>query len=222
MVIGGSQATGFGFVKYSQGQSPPMNAKLVMPDPQDTMLTTIGGQCNARWDIVGHTDLIVHGNELLSECRINAPGKTIEQQARRRRMTLDEESAIDAVLTVDFGFDSTSALCTEGYTVELDVEDVGGAPQGVVKIDGVDVITFGRAFKDILLIMSNCADEVYITRTYDDISSLEIVGGGGDDLIYLGNSMEGFESQVYPELIIDAGDGFDKLIVDDRVRLRFF
>jgi len=185
--IGGSNKVGFGFVEYDTLKT----ASLILPVPQDTVRTTVGDRCNAEWTLVGHTDLVAEAYKMDPNCRILADGT----------------SEIDAVLEIVFGFGTTG--CSVGHKIEL--------RRGEVFIGNSDEpeIVFGEAFKDILITMSNCNDEVYIYETYESLSSLEIITGGGNDTIVIGNKNKGFESQVYPELIIDAGEGTDTLTIND-------
>ena len=212
LVIGGNATVGYGLVEYT---SLLDTARVFLPSPQDTMLTTIGGSCDSEWEIVGHTDSIIQANEIAAGCKVEAHG-------------LDETNA---VLTIDFGLEEP---CTRGYKIELEESNI--------KIDDRDVVTFGRPFKDILFIMSNCSDFIHIAHTFNDTSSLEILGGGkkrereskeyciclldtltlilcvpsgGDDEIILGVDTAGFESQIFPEFILDAGEGEDTLTIDD-------
>lgn len=135
----------------------------------------------------GYTNILLYGNEVRSNCNIVAEGTT---QA-------------DAVITVDFGTGS----CT-GNTVTLD--------EGIIKIDGNKVVSFGSSFKDIIFIMSSCDDQVFITKSYRDASSIEINGADGNDSIELGDASQGLESLVFANIILDGGKGTnDKLTVHD-------
>jgi hypothetical protein len=130
---------------------------------------------------------LVYGNEVHSKCKIIAQGTT---QA-------------DAIITVDFGARS----CTSN-TVTLN--------EGIITINGNQVVSFGPSFKDIVFFMSNCDDRVFITKTYRDSSSIEINGADGNDTIELGDARQGFESLVFANIIIDGGAGTnDKLVIHD-------
>lgn len=63
-------------------------------------------------------------------------------------------------MTIDFGQES----CSNGHTVSLN--------QNKIVIIGNEIVTFGRPFKDIVLAMSNCNDQVTIAKTYSDTSSI--------------------------------------------------
>jgi hypothetical protein len=82
----------------------------------------------------------------------------------------------NAILTIDFGEES----CTSGHTVTLN--------KNKVVINGNEIMTFGTPFKDIIFAMSNCNDQVKMTKTYSDTSSsIEIIGYEWNDIIELGD-----------------------------------
>lgn len=136
----------------------------------------------------GYTNILVYGNEVRSNCKIIAQGT----------------SQADAVITVDFG----SGACT-GNKVTLD--------EGIITIDGNEVVSFGSPFKDIIFIMSSCDDQVFISKTYSDASSIEINGADGNDIIELGDASQGLESLHFANIILDGGKGTnDKLMVHDK------
>jgi len=185
--FGGERTVAVGVTKYFNDRE----AQLILPVTQDTALTTISSNYNSALTVIHHTDLLIKANELGSLCSIDAPGNI----------------NIDAVLTIDFGFESPT--CYAGFKVVLD--------EGVVEVNGSNFLTFGPAFKSINLDMSNCNDEVHIKKTYGDTSSLFIRGGGGDDLIQIGADDSGFETRIFPDIIVEAGEGSnDRLVINDR------
>lgn len=130
-------------------------------------------------NLVGYTNILVYGNEVLSGCSIIANG------------TPDA----DAVITIDFGQGS----CKSGNEVALS--------EGSIFIDEVKIVTFGTAFKDIIFAMSDCDDVITIAKTYTDTSSVEVLGYGGNDRIILGDSSRPIHNIIFANIIIDGGRG---------------
>ena len=126
---------------------------MTLPFPPQVFLTTYISDCNSLWALSGHTNIEIKGREIQSGCSILAPG-------------IDTD---DALLTVDFYL--SSEPCTDGYSVEVD--------ENTVVIGGA-TITFGRPFRDILLVGSPCDDIFHIKKTYSDTSSIQIIGGLGN------------------------------------------
>ena len=77
------------------------------------------------------------------------------------------------------------------------------------------ILNYGRPFKDIVLIMSKCDDIVRIKKTYNDSSLIDITSGTGNDTIEIGVEGGGMENRIYSNLIVDAGDGTDYLLIHD-------
>ena len=136
----------------------------------------------------GHTNILIYGSEVLSGCKINAAGK--------------DES--DAIITVDFG----QGTCTSGHSITLN--------EGSIEIDGNEIVSFGSPFKDIAFMMSNCNDQVYITKTYSDLSSVEVIGYDGNDSIELGSITNAIDTSIFGNVIIDGGGGIDVLKIHDQ------
>lgn len=64
--------------------------------------------------------------------------------------------------------------------------------------------------------MSNCDDQITIVKTYDDASSIEVMGHDGNDSIVIGDESEAFETNIFANIIIDGGAGSgDRLTVHD-------
>ena len=55
--------------------------------------------------------------------------------------------------------------------------------------------------------MSDCDDIVDIKSTFPEAISVEIFGGGGDDLVTLGTTDSPFKSQVYANVVVHGGNG---------------
>ena len=136
----------------------------------------------------GHTNILIYGSEVLSGCKINADGT--------------DQS--DAIITVDFG----QGACTSGHSITLN--------EGSIEIDGHEIVSFGSPFKDIAFMMSNCDDQVYITETFTDLSSVEVIGYDGDDTIELGSSTKALDTNIFSNIIIDGGGGSDSLTIYDQ------
>lgn len=129
---------------------------LTLPDPVQ-FINTVVTDCNSEWHITGHTDLDIRGNKIGSGCLVDVPG-------------IDTEPA---ALIVDFGVGDKSCMDSQPYSVELE--------EGIMRINGdQDTIVFGKAFKNIFIIMSPCDDVVRIKKTYDDTAVVSIVGGAGN------------------------------------------
>ena len=101
----------------------------------------------------GHSNILIYGSEIQPGCKIIADGT----------------SEADTVITVDFGQGS----CTTGQSVAL--------KDGSIFLNKKEVVFFGRAYKDIIFMMSNCDDEVSILQTYSDASSVEVLAYDGND-----------------------------------------
>ena len=161
-------------------------ARVILPLPIQDSLTTYVRDCDATWTLDGYTHVYIQGNEVGSNCRIVAQGTSLA----------------DAVITVDFGTGS----CGSGYQVTLN--------EGSILIGVNEIISFGSSFKNIIFIMSNCNDEVFISKTHGDASSIEIQGADGNDVIELGNADHPLET-IFGNIIIDGGKGSDKLTLQD-------
>ena len=150
--IGGKELNGVGVAKFSNLREG--NITLPTNPSQDFLQTTVGSGCDSMWSLYGSSDLTIRARETESGCFIDAPG-----------------GLTDAVLTIDFGLDLES--CGSGYKVEVNenVVEIGGRNSEIQP-----VVEFGRAFKDVVLIMSPCDDEVLIKKTSEDVSYIEIVG----------------------------------------------
>ena len=132
----------------------------------------------------------MYGSEIRSGCRIIADGANE-----------------DALLTIDFGQGS----CASGKGVTLS--------EGSIFINGNEVVSVASVFKDIILLMTDCNDEVTIEKTYTDASSIEVIGYDGDDNIVIGAlhpSTPALELEIFANVIIDGGAGSaDELIIRD-------
>ena len=140
--------------------------------------------------IDGHSNILIYGSDIQPGCKVIATGS----------------SAADAILTLDFGQGS----CTSGKSVTLN--------EGSIFIGDDEVVSFGRPYKDIIFMMSNCNDEIIIAKTYSDASSVEVLGYNGDDIIVIGDATQSFEAGILASIIVDAGMGSnDVLIIRDQV-----
>jgi hypothetical protein len=89
--------------------------------------------------------------------------------------------------------------------------------EGSIFIGDVEVVSFGAPYKDIVFIMTECNDMITIAKTYDDTSSVEVLGYGGDDIIVLGDAAQALDTGIFGSLIIDGGEGFgDVLKIQDQ------
>jgi hypothetical protein len=183
--IGYTRAMGVGVTKYSSNLAL---ATVILPSPNQDVLTTVVRDCNAVWKLNGYTNVLVYGSEVKSGCKIIADGTS---------------DGANAILTIDFGQES----CSNGHTVSLN--------QNKIVINGNEIVIFGTPFKDIFFAMSNCNDQVTISKTYSDTSSIEIIGYDGDDRIELGDSSKGFDTNIVGNIIIDGGRGYDTVIIHD-------
>ena len=140
--------------------------------------------------LIGHSNILVYGSEVKPGCKIIADG-----------------SNEDAVMTVDFGQGS----CESGKTASLN--------EGSIFINGIEIVSFGSVFKDVIFLMTECNDEVSIVKTYTDASSIEVLGYGGDDDITVGAvhpAAPSLDLEIFANLIIDGGaGGADELIIRD-------
>jgi hypothetical protein len=128
---------------------------------------------------------MIHGNGLGPNCKIIA----------------QEPSNLDALMTIDL----RAGICsTTGHEVTLH--------DGHIFISGNEVVVFGSVYKDIRIIMGDCNDKVFITKTHNDASSIEIIGAGGNDTIELGIEGEALESLVFSNIIIDGGTGTENVL----------
>lgn len=183
--IGLTQAIGVGVTTYSANLA---SATVKLPSPNQDVLTTVVRNCNAVWTLQGYTNILIWGSEVRSGCRIIADGTS---------------DGANAILTVDFGQGS----CSSGHTVALN--------KNQVVINGNPIVTFGTPYKDIILAMSNCNDQVTITKTYSDTSSIEIIGYDGNDNIVIGDSSEPMDTNIIGNIIIDGGGGSDTVTIHD-------
>jgi hypothetical protein len=163
-------------------------ANVILPSPIQDTLTTVVRDCNAQWTLDGYTNVLIYGSEVQSGCQIIANGS----------------SDANAILTIDFG----QLSCSSGHSVTLN--------EGSVVIDGNEIVAFDASFKDIILAGSNCADQFTITKTYDDTSSIEILGYDGSDTIILGDSSAPFDTDIVGNIIVDGGAGSDTLTIHDQ------
>jgi hypothetical protein len=108
------------------------------------------------------------------------------------------------VITIDFG---TEDSCTSGYEVMLN--------EGIISIGSHELVSFESPFKDVVFIMSNCNDKVFVNKTHGDASSIEIEGADGDDIIVIGVEDEALEACVFANIIVDGGQDNDVLTVHD-------
>lgn len=188
ITIGGDQVIGAGVTSFSS--SSLNDAEMILPSPiQDSLTTIIGSECNTRWNLKGHTNLLIKGNEIKPGCDITANGNNT-----------------DSILTVDFGLETST--CTEGFTLEV--------YDGTMDINGATLV-YGTVFKNIIIKMSRCDDVVRIKQTYDytNNSLIDIFTGGGDDMIEIGDEGHGIEDRIYSNIIVEAGNGTDSLIIHD-------
>ena len=188
ITIEGEQVVGMGVTSY---RSSTLNsAKMIFPTPiQDALTTIIGSECDTRWELVGHTNMEIRGDQIKPGCDIAALG-----------------NQTDSILTVDFGLETIGENCAQGYEIEVD--------EGQMVINGA-TLTYGSPFKDIILIMSACNDIVHIKKTFKDSSLIDINTGGGNDTIIIGVENTGFEDQISSNLVVDAGNGMDYLLIYD-------
>lgn len=136
----------------------------------------------------GYSNILVYGNEVQPGCKIHAGGT----------------NEGDSVITVDFG----QGPCTSGYSVALN--------EGSIFIGNDEIISFGSPYKDIILILSNCNDQVIISKTYADVTSVEVQGNNGDDNIVLGDTTQALDIDMHGSIIIDGGVGSDVLSILDQ------
>lgn len=143
----------------------------------------------------GYTHLLIYGNEVQSGCKIIADGN----------------SEANAVITVDFG----QGACTSGKSVTL---HEGSIFIGDANGDEHEVVLFGRPYRDIIFIMTDCNDEVTIAKTFNDTSSVEVLGYAGDDLVMLGDGSRPIDSLVFANtnIIVDGGRDHDIIRLNDR------
>jgi hypothetical protein len=135
-----------------------------------------------------------------SECLFNASFYGTGEIQSGCKIIADGTSAANAVITVDFG----QGACTSGWTVAL----VGGR----IFIDAHEVIQFGPAYQDIVLIMSDCDDKVTIAQTYTDTASVEVIGNAGNDRVILGDMTDPLDTLIFANVIVDGGRGDSDLL----------
>lgn len=87
--------------------------------------------------------------------------------------------------------------------------------EGSIIIDGEEIVLLGTAFKDIIFAMTNCDDEINIVKTHADASSIEVLGYDGDDSVVIGDGSLALDD-VFGNLIIDGGGGYDSLMIRDQ------
>lgn len=131
---------------------------------------------------------MVYGSEVLSNCRIKALGS----------------NEGDSILTVDFG----QGPCSSGQTVVLQA--------GSITVNGIEIVSYSAAYKDIIFVMSNCEDEVTILGTYADASSVEVLGNAGNDRIVIGGDSRPLDANMFCNIIVDGGTGRNVLVIRDQ------
>lgn len=153
ITIEGDKVVGMGVTTFN---AYSLNtARMIMPSPiQDALTTVIGSGCDTAWELVGHTNLEIRGDQINSGCNIVAQGEKT-----------------DSVLTVDFGLGTVGANCIQGYDIEVSA--------GRMIINGA-TLDYGSVFKTINLVMSDCDDTVRVTSTFGDAILVDIAAGGGD------------------------------------------
>ena len=127
----------------------------------------------------GYTNILVYASQIRSGCYIRGYGS----------------SEADAIVTVDFG----QTECTSGVSITLD--------EGSIIFDGREVIRFDSPFKDIILKMTECNDEINILKTFTDVSSINVLAYGGNDKIVLGDETESLDTIIFGNIMIDGGRG---------------
>ena len=127
-----TQVVGFGVTTFTAGAA--LTGEIILPSPIQDSLSTIVRNCDSRWVLTGHTNLEIRGAEIKPGCHISASGSV---QAT-------------AVLTVDLG----TAVCDSGLLIELDVVQ----DEGILSINGTEIVSFGAPFADIVLVTSLCGD----------------------------------------------------------------
>ena len=160
---------------------------MVLPVPNQDVLTTVVRDCDAEWTLDGYTNILIHGNQVRPGCKIIADGA----------------GDTNAIITVDFGPGS----CTSGHSVTLN--------EGSIVINGNEIVTFGASFRDIIFAGSNCNDQLTIAKTNSDTSSVEIIAYDGSDTIVIGDSSSPLDTNIVGNVIIDGGSGVDVLVIHD-------
>ena len=173
IMIGGTQLVGVSIVKFSKLKY----ATIFLPNEpvQEFLVTTVGGDCVSKWTLNGSTDITIKGRETMQGCFVSVPG----------------DSGDAFTLTIDFSLDLES--CGSGYSVLIDRDEVSIGSRNSMTYP---VIQFGKKFKDIVILMSPCDDMVEIRQTYEDASFIEIVSGGGNDTIIIGEQGRPYEDTI--------------------------
>jgi hypothetical protein len=81
--IGYTQAVGVGVTKYSSNLA---SETVILPSPNQDVLTTVVRDCNAAWTLDGYTNILVYGNKVRSGCNIIADVTT---DGAKRKCNLD-------------------------------------------------------------------------------------------------------------------------------------
>ena len=135
----------------------------------------------------GYTNILIYGSEVLPGCKVIAQGS----------------ADADAIITVDFG----QGTCSTGASASLHA--------GIISINGNEIVSFSTAYKDIVFVTSDCADEISIFETYSDASSVEVISNAGDDNIIIGGDNRPLDTNIFCNIIVDGGPGSDVLTIRD-------
>ena len=177
------------------------DAVMYLPEPeQQPLLTTVGDGCDREWELHGHTNLLVNVDKLGPGCSIVPRGG----------------KATVASLTIDFGYErpATERPCqntnrvrmyTMGQTTRLEI----------TRADSKEFrYTLPPLFTDFVFKMTNCEDEVELVDTLDSPGAVTIYGGGGIDVITIGNSNTGTDT-IFKSVYVHGGDGEDIFTIND-------
>jgi len=175
------------------------NGNILMPEPEQPFLTTtFSNGCRSNWVLSGHSHIIVNAYEIEQNCRIVAMGGV----------------ATNAVLTIDFGYESRMP-CQDGNRVLMKTN--GNVNEVYITRSGwsqTATVRVGKIFNTIIIKMSICKDTVLVENTHPVKGIIDIQTGGGDDTTELGDGVSGLDG-TYKPIIVDGGPGLDRLYLKD-------
>jgi len=125
-----------------------------------------------------------------------------------------------ATLIIDLSNDSSDgSSCVEGGENLVIIEESGWGDSLVVRFNENDQsgksVTVDRKFGDIRINLSNCDDMVEIRSTLEFGTTVVVHGYNGNDVVTLGTDEMGMD-EIRSSIVINGGDGNDRLVVNDR------
>lgn len=176
------------------------DGRILLPSsPEVSTLVTTFKDCNNKWTLEGHTNILIKGSEILDDCEIIANGG----DSNTARIIVDYSDLAD-----DCTDDANAVLLkAENEKVITEIANKHGT---------VSVIASSK-YVSVEIRMSQCEDNVVVENSLPSPGYVSIDGRGGSDSIFIGTAagnLNGLDD-IHKHVIVDGGAGEDVLMVVD-------